>query len=410
MGSVEGDADDLLERRPAEARAECRLKRNGRPLRIFVPSAATLLTDHREHGEGLIAWELFSGLAERGYELVVCARSVEARSVPPFEVVEMGRGSRWESIEPLAYSRGVARVFDRAGGWRRFDLVHWLFPQGADEVLFSPGSTAFVIGPHSPAWAAGPRKLEIGDVVRQAARPLFRFLHERALSAASVILISVPEAELTVPLRFRAKTRLLPFGVDEAAFRLTPLPSTPTILFVGRLAAEKGIRDLVDAFALMRGREKGVRLVLAGDGPEREWVKGRGRDPGLDGSLELVGAVPHRRVSELLNEASLLCLPSRGEPFGMVILEAMASGRPVVAVNGPGPRYLLDDGRGGYLVPPADVPALAEALARVLGDPVRLKDMGRHNRRKIEGELSWRRILDVLEDVYAEAVGRTHDR
>lgn len=90
----------------------------------------------------------------------------------------------------------------------------------------------------------------------------------------------------------------------------------------------------------------------------------------------------------------------------MVVLEAMASGRPVVAVDGPGPRYLVDDGRGGYLVPPADVPALAEALLRVLDNPARLDAMGRHNRRKIEAELSWRRVLDCLEEVYAQAVGR----
>jgi glycosyltransferase involved in cell wall biosynthesis len=304
----------------------------------------------------------------------------------------------------------VARVFDRAGGGRRFDLVHWLFPQGADEVLFSPRSTAFVVGPHSPSWAVGRKTLEIGDFVRQAARPLFRLLHERALSAASMILISVPEAAGAVPLRFRAKTRLLPFGVDERAFPPSALPTTPTILFVGRLAAEKGIRELVDAFGRMRARKKEARLVLAGDGPEREWVEGCGRAPGLSGSLELLGAVPHRRISELLKEASVLCVPSRGEPFGMVILEAMASGRAVVAADGPGPRYLLDDGRGGYLVPPADVSALADALSRALDDPARLETMGHHNRQKIEAEFSWRRILDALEDVYAESIGGTHAR
>jgi glycosyltransferase involved in cell wall biosynthesis len=382
------------------------LSRHGSTLRIFVPSAATLLTDHRGHGEGLIAWELFSGLAERGHELVVCARRVDARSIPPFEVVETGRGSRWESVEPLAYSLKVARLFHRLGGGRRFDLVHWLFPQGEDEVLFSPASAAFIIGPHSPTWTVGPRKSEMGDFVRRTARPLFRARYERALAAASVILASVPEATGAVPLRFRAKTQLLPFGVDETAFRPSSLPTTPTILFVGSLAAEKGIRDLVDAFVRVRARGRRARLIVAGDGPERAWVEGRRQHPGLNGSLELVGPIPHSNVPELLKRASILCLPSRGEPFGMVVLEAMASGRPVVAVDGPGPRYLVDDGRGGYLVPPADVPALAEALLRVLDNPARLDAMGRHNRRKIEAELSWRRVLDCLEEVYAQAVGR----
>src|SRR5204862_7357867 len=71
-------------------------------LRVLVPSASALLTDHRPHGEGLIAWDVFSGLAARGHELVVCAREAALRSSPPFEVVETGRASRWESVEPLA--------------------------------------------------------------------------------------------------------------------------------------------------------------------------------------------------------------------------------------------------------------------------------------------------------------------
>jgi glycosyltransferase involved in cell wall biosynthesis len=376
------------------------------PLRIFVPSAAALLTDHRGHGEGLIAWNLFAGLAARGHELVVCARRVELEQDPPFEVVETGPASRWESIEPLAYSRVVTRVFERRHRRRPFDLAHWLFPQGAAEVLFSNSAVPLVIGPHSLAWPSSCAPRRPGDLVRHMSAPLFGRLHRRALASAAAILVSVREATATVPEEFRSKVRVLPFGIDTAAFELAPLPSTATVLFVGRLDAEKGVRELVEAFADVTARISEARLVDVGDGPERAWLEARRHASGLNGSLELLGPVPHSRIADVMKEASLLCLPSRGEPFGMVALEAMASGRPVVAFDLGGPRYLIDHGRGGYLVRPGDRDGLVDSLVQLLGDRRRLEEMGRYNRRKVEAELSWEKVLDALEEVYADAVGR----
>jgi glycosyltransferase involved in cell wall biosynthesis len=376
------------------------------PLRIFVPSAAALLTDRRGHGEGLIAWNLFAGLAARGHELVVCARRVELEQDPPFEVVETGHASHWESIEPLAYSHLVARLFERRHRRRRFDLAHWLFPQGAAEVLFPNPAVPLVIGPHSLAWPSSFAPRRPGNLVRWISAPLFGRLHRRTLASATTILVSVPEATATVPGAFRSKVRVLPFGIDTTAFESAPLPSTATVLFVGRLDAEKGVRELVEAFADVTARIGKARLVIVGDGPERTWIEERRHASGLNGSLELLGALPHPRIADVLNEASLLCLPSRGEPFGMVALEAMASGRAVVAYDVGGPRYLIDHGRGGYLVRPDDRDGLADSLVQLLGDRRRLEEMGRYNRRKVEAELSWERVLDALEEIYAAALGR----
>jgi glycosyltransferase involved in cell wall biosynthesis len=243
--------------------------------------------------------------------------------------------------------------------------------------------------------------------VRRLSAPLFGRLHRRALASAAAILVSVPEATVTVPEAFRSKVRVLPFGIDTTAFEIASLPSTATVLFVGRLDAEKGIRELVEAFADVIARIGKARLVVVGDGPERTWLEKRQHASGLNGSLELLGAVPHSRIPDVLKEASLLCLPSHGEPFGMVALEAMASGRPVVAYDLGGPRYLIDHGRGGYLVRPGDRDGLADTLVQLLGDRRRLEDMGRYNRRKVEAELSWGRVLDALEEIYAGAVGRS---
>ena len=112
------------------------------------------------------------------------------------------------------------------------------------------------------------------------------------------------------------------------------------------------------------------------------------------------------RVARLMAESSLLVLPSHGEPFGLAILEAMASGLPVVAVDEGGPRTLVQHGRGGYLVPRQNPDALAEALTALLSRPDAARQMGAFNRGLVEERFTWERVLDRLQEVYAEAVGR----
>jgi glycosyltransferase involved in cell wall biosynthesis len=376
-----------------------------RLLRIFVPSAAALLTDHRPHGEGLIAWNLLSRLALRGHELVVCARSVDLADDPPFELIELGAASRWESIEPLAYARKAARALARAGGANPFDVAHWIFPQGPHELLFTPAVPPLVVGPHLRPWPPRRARARPGDVVRGALAPVVRARHHRTLARASALLASTPEAASTLPGPLRHRVRVLPFGIDESAFPPSAVPDVPTIVFVGRLAREKGIRTLVAAFARVRESLDTARLVVAGDGPERAWVEQQRRQLRLEDVVELVGAVPHSDIPGLLARSSLLCLPSIAEPFGMVVLEAMAAGRAVVADSSAGAAFLVDDARGGYLLPAADAQALADVLVRLLADSDRLVAMGRHNRRKVEQELTWDRVLDELEGVYGEAAG-----
>lgn len=370
-----------------------------------MPSAASLLTDRRGHGEGLIAWNLFSRLARHGHDLVVCARAADLSVPPPFQLVETGPASRLESIEPLAYARRIARVFRQLGGARRFDLVHWLFPQGREEMLsWLPRSVPFVAGPRLLTWPAAPRRRAAGDLLRLAAGPLFGALHERALETASSLLVSVPEAVEGVPERFRSKTRVLPFGVDVLRFRDSDPRPGATVVFVGKLEAEKGVRELVEAFPRVKERVPASELLIAGEGGEEGWIRARASRLGLDGSLELLGPVPNAKLPALLERASLVCLPSRGEPFGMTVLEAMACGRPVVAVDAGGPRYLLDGAATGQLVPPNDVGALAEALVGLLRDPARLAELGRRNRERVEATFSLERVVDQLEGVYRDAV------
>jgi glycosyltransferase involved in cell wall biosynthesis len=374
-------------------------------LRIFVPSSARLLTDRQGHGEGLIAWQLLSGLAGRGHEIVVCARIADLGAEPPFELILTGLASRLQSLEPLVYMRKVARICRSLGGAERFDLAHWLFPTGPADTLFAPPSgLPLVVGPQSAEWPTriSPRPRRLGDAVRALARPAFSRARRQTEAATSVFMGTTTLALTGKPA---ARARLVPRGIDPSRFAATEPNGAPRILFVGKLERSKGVRELVEAFARTRDSVAGAQLVLAGEGPERGWIEQRARELGLNGSLELLGPVEHSRIADLLEETSLLCLPSHGEPFGMAALEAMAAGRAVVGTNAGGLGELVDPVHGGRLVAPFDTNALAAALVELLTDRDMLVELGRWNRDRVEREFSLERVLDRIEDAYQEALG-----
>ncbi len=199
-------------------------------------------------------------------------------------------------------------------------------------------------------------------------------------------------------------------GVDGSRFRLRDreeersrlgLPKERRILgYVGNLKPEKGPDVLVEA--LGRLHASGFRdweLALVGSGPLEHSLRSRARELGIEERLRFVGRRPHQEVPCWLAACDLLCLPSRREGCPNVVLEALASGRPVVASRVGGVAELLDD-RGGVLVPPGDPEALAAGLKRALcrtWEPSALRDT-------VEC-LSWDQYGQTLRDTLAAAVG-----
>jgi glycosyltransferase involved in cell wall biosynthesis len=306
----------------------------------------------------------------------------------PFEVVELGRGSRLESVAPLAYAARARRALDRGG---TFDVVHWLFPGEPEEALFvPPAGMPFVVGPLFARWPNGRgRRLRAGDAVKAALRPVERRRHERGLAAATV-LAATPNA--------RANTHVVAPGVDPSRFPVGPIENE-TVAFVGRLERAKGVRELVEAAARVIAARPDARFVFAGDGSERSWIERRAADLGIAHGVRVLGAVAPDEIPGVLAGSALLCIPSHGEPYGMAALEAMAAGRAVVATDAGGLRFLVGED-GGRLVPVGDAGALADALVALLADPAGLVEIGRRNRERVERELSLDRMLDRLEAVY----------
>ncbi len=194
-------------------------------------------------------------------------------------------------------------------------------------------------------------------------------------------------------------------GVDLAKFSPTPEPpGKPVVLLASRMLEQKGVGEFVAAADQLRSRGVHARFLLAGD-PDpanpasipahklQEWQQ--------SGTVEWLGF--QQDVADLMGRVHIVCLPSYGgEGVPKVLLEALASGRPLVTTDVPGCRELVTEGRCGLLVPVRDVGALAAALARLIDAPELRERMGRSGRALALAEYSVEHVVEATLAVYRE--------
>ena len=198
----------------------------------------------------------------------------------------------------------------------------------------------------------------------------------------------------------------LPFAEGESKARLPPPhPGGFQVLFVGRLVERKGVKYLIDAVQRMPPDLR-ARLVVIGDGPEREPIGARVRDAGLEDRVEIRGRVSDEELRSAYAGADVLVLPSildaRGdtEGLGVVLLEAMSYGVPVVASDIGGITDIVEHETSGLLVPPGDPAALAQALERLARDPALASRLGAAGEQRVRRAFGWPEIMAKWDAVY----------
>ncbi len=247
------------------------------------------------------------------------------------------------------------------------------------------------------------------DITRQkfGAR-LLAPLTRAVLGRADGIAVSTGSLRDQSPLlrQRRGKVAVIPFGIDTEAWapesggrRVADGP----FLFVGRLVYYKGLELLLDTLA----RVPRARLDVVGDGPLREILTRRAEAEDLRGRVRFVGELDDRELSRRMRSSAALVLPSlkRSETFGLVQLEAMAAGLPVVSTQLPtGVAEVNIDRETGRLVPPGDVAALAGALEEILDDPAMADAWGEAGRIRVREHFGRDRMNEVLETWYASLI------
>ncbi len=193
-----------------------------------------------------------------------------------------------------------------------------------------------------------------------------------------------------------------PAGGDAAAIDGAREPHT--VLCVARQYPRKRVADLIKAFQNVHQQLPSARLVVIGDGPEHGALRELVQRLGLGAVVQLLGALPDDgAVREWYRRSAVFCLPSIQEGFGIVFLEAMASGLPVVSTTATAIPEVVPNGKAGLLVPPRDPQALAEALLKLLTDPA-LQAQQRAYGREHVGPFSWDRVAErFLESVSSPA-------
>jgi glycosyltransferase involved in cell wall biosynthesis len=209
--------------------------------------------------------------------------------------------------------------------------------------------------------------------------------------------------------RYEREIAIVPNGI-ELGDRRTGLSMQKTggferrIICVGRLYPVKGIQYLIQAMARIHGEMPGARLTLVGDGTERGELEDLVDRLGVRECVTFTGRVPHEEVRGYLDRADVFVLPSLSEGLPLTILEAMASGLPIVATKVGGVPDIVDEGMNGYLVEPRNPDEIADRVSMLLRNDVVRDEISARNRKKAE-QFGWDEIAGALERVYESAIG-----
>lgn len=353
-------------------------------------------------------WKLSGWLHKLGHEVsILCAGSVrlgeQSSQREGRHIIEIpylpGRKLPFlaDFVEEWAFNRAASQWLRRHAA--EFDVVH---VQGRSGFTF-PGRQS-----QTPLVATFHGLLSLENRHKNA-HGFAHWLHgkwagffeKNTLRRADACIAVSPEMrdEMEAVLPGAAsRTHIIPNGVDVPKHLPQPDPTDPNLLlFVGRLCRLKGLFPLVEA---MQKVPQHVHLVMIGDGEERHALGQAIVEAGLHDRVLFTGSLPSEEVFEWLHRAWALVLPSFHETQGIVLLEANACGKPVVASDLPGTRSVVQQGENGLLVQPGDVAHLAAAIRQVFADPDLARQMGRKGRQIATENFSWEKIALETERLY----------
>jgi glycosyltransferase involved in cell wall biosynthesis len=311
------------------------------------------------------------------------ARELQARGVPLDEIKLRA------DVDPLAFGEVVTHLSRRRPRILHTHLVH-----------------ADVYGQLAGAMSRVPLRLSTKHGFNEFREGRFFGLADRTVGSLAHVHIAISQGLA----HYLAETE----GFDEESFRIVHYGisardgvrpyagSDARLLCIGRLIPIKGHLVLLRALAQARMRVPGIALDVAGRGPLEPALKSYARELGVEEAVRFLGFVSP--IESAVEEAAIVVVPSLGEGFGMVALEAMERARPVIASAVGGLPEIVVDGETGLVVPPGDAEGLAEAMVALAGDLARASEMGAAGRARALAEFPPERSADRIEELYRSAL------
>jgi len=363
-------------------------------------------------GTGNVCYHNARELARRGHEVTVITATVPG--APDHEERDSFAVRR---LRPLVRVGNAPVLPGLVGALRGFDVVHLHYPFFGGELTAlaaAQNRSPLVVTYHQDVLLQGAISLVGLGLRYTAGRAVLR-------SAARVLFTSEDygNASHIRPLLRGNEKRLgaLPNGVDTSLFcpamnahelgaHRSASSGKHTVLLVAALDRAhyfKGVDVLLDALARLPA---GFRGVIVGDGDLRQTYEARALELGIGERVAFAGRVSDTQLVRHYQNADVTVLPSitMGEAFGLVLVESLACGTPVVASDLPGVRTVVDHGRDGLLVPVRDDVALAGALQKICAGPALGRTMGERGRVKVERNYSWQAIGRNLEQIYRDVL------
>lgn len=360
-------------------------------------------------GVEVLTANLAQQLQHRGYEVEVwTARSVDDE-LPAQETIGDIRVRRFVFTLPRANGRSLLAFAPRAA-----NTLHELRAAAQDfmpdilHVQCFSGNGAYaaalgcVTGIPLLVTLQGETVMDDHDIYERSVtlRIALKLGLRRAAAVTGCSAFALGDAERRFGLDKR-KARVIFNGVEKREVPPTPLdlPYEHYVLGLGRVVPKKGFDLLVDAFAKIAPHQPGVGLVIAGDGSERETLRQQAQELDLADRVHFTGGLSRGEVAAAMQKAGVLVMPSRVEPFGMVVLEAWSAGVPVVVTPHGGAPEFVDQGISGLIADPFNPVALAAAMGTLLQD-------GNLRRKLVEGgkasigRFTWPHIAHEYEKIY----------
>ena len=303
------------------------------------------------------------------------------------------------SVARISFGPQVASAVGRALREAEPDIIH------VHEPLVPSVSMHAVLQANAPVVAtfhSNVGRERVGSLWFRLAVPMVRPVWNRL---ARRIAVSEAARHSVTSRMGDGDLLIVPNGVDVerfAAARPATLPAGRHLLFVGRLEERKGFPIAIEAFARLAESYPDLRLLVIGDGSERDAVDAL--PPAVRSRVEMLGRVDDDRLASYLRAADLYLGPATGgESFGIVLAEAMAAGRPIVASDIAGYRDVARNGLEAVLVPPGDPGALVGAVHRVLDDPVFARSLGDRGAQRAR-DFDWTSVTDRLVHIYHDVI------